>query len=451
MSDSMKSEFSPQPSPEAPAANLLIAGENVVSEAVNKQPVKNRRHINKRLALAIVGLAAAPLIVSCGWGNIPNPFSRSQEVSPMPKVISLGSSVETDPTNSYETIKLVFPKGTIDGRSPLIPKGDTLSVSLKLKSNMGIGIGQCNLSLSDLFGIKDHKFSMAISPTNQDAEQNITSAVATFKSSAKFSMRDSDQKVINKTGLSCVRESNGVSANLSLPNEQVIYTDGYGSHSINPAERFAYGKVGLGINRGNIAPGRFALAAENIRVQNGKGRLVATANRIDLIPPRTPAVSSTAQPDRTVSTETPAKTPVPTKQQETTQIPIKPPSPTIQATKAPTPKPKEETNKWTGREWVPNETVPVREWWDDMVAKGYISIDDTAQKYAGIEINNFLARANLVPKPVEYWKKGYGGLGSCKDKLDALVRQGQGHINITFDAYKQIPGGVECAIFTKDK
>lgn len=460
MSDSMGSEFSPQLSPEAPAANFLGAGEVVVSEAVNKQPVKNRRQINKRLALAIAGLTAAPLIVSCGWGNIPNPFSRSQEASPTPQVILLRSSVETDPANpSGETIKFVFPERTIDGKSPLIPKRDSLSVSFKLKSDTGIGIGRCSLSLPDLFGIKNHRFNMEISPTNKDATESIASSLSKFESSAKFRVSDADQKIINTTTLSCVRESNGTLVNLSLPNEHVSYTDKDGSHSINPAERFTSGKVGLGINRGNIAPGHFALTAENITIKNGKGRLVATANRVDLITPRTPAVSGTAQPTRIIPTETrtliptetPTRTPIPTRQQEATQMPVKTPSPTIQITKAPTPKPKEE-NKWVDRKWQPNETVSVREWWDDMVAKGYISIDATAQKFAGGEISNFLEVANLVPNPVKY---GYGGgpgfISNCNLKLDELVAQGQGYIKITSDAYAQIPGGVKCQIFTKDK
>jgi len=482
MSDAMRSEFSPQQRPEVPAANLLAAGEIVVSEADNNLTVKNRMRINKKLALALVGFTA-PFIASCGWGNIPNPFSRSHEASPTPvvvpikdlptsatfapkatptleptptptptpkpKVISIGSSVETDPANlsAGEMIKILLPEGIVNGKSPLIPEGDALSVSFKLKSEIGIGISQCSLSLQDLFGIKDHKFDMRINPTNEDAIQNIASSLTTFQSSAKFSISDADKKIASRITLSCVRESRGLTVDLSFPNKQFRYSDKDGSHFVNPAERFASGKVGLRIKRGAIAPGRFALTAEDIKIQNSNGILVATANGFDIIPPRITVASGTPQPDRTIPTKTPTKVTV-----EPTPRPtvVKAPIPTIEATKIPAPKPKEEENKWT-REWPPNETVSVREWWDDMVAKGNISIDAIARQYAGEQINNFLATTNLVPNPVEYYKTGHGFLGTCRDKLDKLVRQGQGHIKVTSGAYAQIPGADECFVVTKDK
>lgn len=126
---------------------------------------------------------------------------------------------------------------------------------------------------------------------------------------------------------------------------------------------------------------------------------------------------------------------------------IIPPRPTIQLTETPSPMPR---SRWTGQ-WNPNVTVPAHEWWNDMVSQGHIKLDSLAQQYAGSEISNFLTTTNLVPNPVEYWRKGYGGLGSCRDKLDGLVRQGQGYINIEPDAYAQIPGGKECQIFANRK
>ena len=478
MNDAMTSEFSPRPNPEAPATNLLAAGDITAFNSFAKLSKDAMEAVKKFARPALITASAIPFALSVGCGNIPNPFSRSQEVSPtpvvtpikdlpkststpevtatatpivhateipptpkvdvqQPKVISIGSSVESDPASQSpgETIKFLFPEGIVNGKSPLIPEGDTLSVSFKLKSEVGIGISQCSLSLSDLFDIKNHKYNMGIYPTNEDATQNIASSLRAFQSSAKFSISDADKKIANKTTLNCVRVNNGVlGVNLSLPNESFTYTDKAGSHLINPAERFASGKVGLGIKRGNIAPGRFALKAEDIKIENSKGRLVATAN--------TPS-SNTAQPDRIVSTETPTRRP------DTTQVPIKPPNTNIKATETPTPKPEEE--KWT-LEWAPNETVSVREWWDDMASKGYINIDAIARQYAGEEIGSFLADTNLVPNPVKY---GYNGgpafINNCNVELDKLVAQGRGHIKITSDAYALIPGGVGCQIFTKDK
>lgn len=102
MSDSMGSEFSPQ-QPEAPAANLEASGEIVASNAVKNISGKNRSQISKKLAMALVGITA-PFIVSCGWGNIPNPFSRSQEVSLPPVVTPIGEGQKI-PTALPENVR----------------------------------------------------------------------------------------------------------------------------------------------------------------------------------------------------------------------------------------------------------------------------------------------------------------------------------------------------------
>lgn len=227
---------------------------------------------------------------------------------------------------------------------------------------------------------------------------------------------------------------------------------------INPAFKKIAGKVILGTPLAGLILSSGSVDNPNVPKPNIKeptpavsplpgGMPSATIEFTDSrIAPIVPA-SPTPTPEPTpASSPTPTIEPTP----RPTQV-VKPPTPTIEATKAPTPKPKEEENKWTGREWAPNQTVPVREWWDDMVAKGYISIDDIAQQNAGKQIDDFLKGANLVPNPVKYYLQGHGFINNCNLEFDKLVSQGQGHIKITSNAYAQIPGGVKCQIFTKGK
>ncbi|MEK7517611.1 MAG: hypothetical protein AAB583_03610, partial [Patescibacteria group bacterium] len=61
----------------------------------------------------------------------PTPESTLTVEIQQSKVISMGGSVETDPASPPgESIKLVFPEGIVDGELPLIPKGDTLNLSV---------------------------------------------------------------------------------------------------------------------------------------------------------------------------------------------------------------------------------------------------------------------------------------------------------------------------------
>lgn len=256
----------------------------------------------------------------------PTPTATPTETpTPKPKVISMGGSVETDPANpSVETIKLLFPEGIIDGKSPLIPQKDTLSVSVKFNSDSRIN--QLSLSLSDLLGMRNNKFSMGMSVANERDTVNITSDIGIFQRSAKFSISDADQEVINKITLSTVRHSNkDLVVILSLPNESFTYIDKDGSHLVNPAERFASGEVGIGIKRKD----RLALTVENINIANSKGKLVATANRFDITP----------QPTRTIPTETPTRSPTPTPTPEPKPAPEPTPTPTSTPIPTPTPEP----------------------------------------------------------------------------------------------------------------
>lgn len=470
MSESIGSELSPQQRPETRANNLSAAGDVVVSDAVKKLPEHKARQVKNNVSKWRMALAGAtvPFILSCGWVNNVNQFADERVPTPtirpketlvpaieiqQPKVISIKGSIEPDPASHLggKMIKLQFPEEIVSGKSPLIPHGDTLSISFTPKSEMPIE--QLNLSISRLLGIQDSNYTAGMYTTDQRSEIYVAEGVRVLERNAKITIRERDRKIINKIRFNYVRDHNGdMAVNLSLPNESFIYTDKYGNHFVNPAEMVVSGKVGIGIERrGKSAVNPIALTIENTKIRNNEGILVATANRFDLTPPeRITAARSTLQPDRTIPTKTSTWTPVPTMPSKATQEPVKSPSPTIEPTKTPTSKIKEEENKWT-RTWAPNETVSVREWWVDMVIKGYINIDAIAQQYGGKEIENFLASANLVPNPVKYYEKGYGFLGTCKEKLNQLVSLGQGHITIKPDAYSQIPGADDCFVVTNKK
>jgi len=113
---------------------------------------------------------------------------------------------------------------------------------------------------------------------------------------------------------------------------------------VNPAERFASGKVGIGINR----KGKPALTVENIMIANSKGRLVAIADRFDItMPPPTP----TRPPEPTpIPMPEPTRTPMPT----LTPTPHPTPAPVPTPSPSPTPAEKPKTYMKPGdkRIWV---------------------------------------------------------------------------------------------------
>lgn len=110
----------------------------------------------------------------------------------------------------------------------------------------------------------------------------------------------------------------------------------------------------------------------------------------------------------------------------------------------------EEENRWT-KEWAADEQVPLSDWWNDMVAKGWISVDSVAQQYAGDQLNSFVNGTNLVPNSVEYYKQGHPFVGNCATQLQELIAKGQGHISVDPRVYDTIPGGTNCQIFSKNQ
>ncbi|MDO8658042.1 MAG: hypothetical protein Q7K55_04830 [Candidatus Levybacteria bacterium] len=419
-----------------------------------KQVVGNVRNneATKKVALASTG-GLIFFSTACGIGRPPeitptppawpSPTAASQagELSPkQPLNISIGSRVERNPSNSsIEIIKFQFPEGIIDGNSPLISTGDTLSVAFNLKST-GIAIRSLNIALSDLLGINTTP-PISYSP-------NVLSGQGIFKpseyidsllNSAKrnnqiLNIDEAAKKVISKIQIGYNRSKDGnLRIDMSFPNEDFRFSDKNGTHSENPAKRFLSGKAGLGINRqgdtdkaAKIITANFPLKTEQFLVLN-KGKIVARANDLDIISPQKVNVESNATKSPTAI------------------------APTIVENKTTTPKNNKEASRWTEQKWTANQTVPLKEWWDDMVAKRYIKIDSVAQQYAGDIINNLRNNSNLVPNPVKYYEQHYGFVGNCRKSLEDLVQQGQGHIQVTPEAYSQIPGADNCDIFRNKK
>jgi len=105
---------------------------------------------------------------------------------------------------------------------------------------------------------------------------------------------------------------------------------------------------------------------------------------------------------------------------------------------------------WT-KEWEPDVTVTLRQWWDDMVARGYIVVDSLARQYGGDILEDRINTYDLVPNPVDYRNNGFFFIGSCQSKLDEIVTVGQGHITISSQAFALIPGGENCQMYGRHK
>ncbi|MFH1602269.1 MAG: hypothetical protein ABIB61_04940 [Candidatus Shapirobacteria bacterium] len=106
-------------------------------------------------------------------------------------------------------------------------------------------------------------------------------------------------------------------------------------------------------------------------------------------------------------------------------------------------------DKWVKKEWQPNETASLRDWWNDMVSQGLIRLDDLAQRYGGAEIEELLSKAELVPNPHEYFETKKAQVGNCVQELRRQEGKGQGHVYIDPKVFDLIPGGAQCDIYYK--
>jgi hypothetical protein len=167
--------------------------------------------------------------------------------------------------------------------------------------------------------------------------------------------------------------------------------------------------------------------------------LLASACRaLDRVPP------STETPLSSRATPTPSKS---TKEASPVSTRL---SPKVESGSTTPPEPLKEASRWI-REWPPDETIPLQEWWNDMVSQRHIRIDGIARYYAGKEIDALVDGAVLVPNPQNYQNPKNPLIGNCTTTLSQLVSRAQGHITVSPEAYRQLPGANNCQVFGKTK
>lgn len=348
-----------------------------------------------------------------------------------PKKISAGGRIDIDPSNpSIEKLRFHFPEDVAEGDSPLIPKGDYLSVSFNLKSDSPIT--DLNISTSELFGITTANVSFLEDTSTIGAIDTsyLTDTLLQMTEHNKDTLiiDDKSRDIMNKIEVryGILPDEDFLRMVLILPNEDFTFTDKEGGHIENPAKRFLSGELGVGIKRrgdikpGTVIAGTIGLVAEDVNLYNASERktVAEVDHNIDFNSVRKIVIKSGSTEPETKESESGNQ---------------------------------REDSKWTSKEWEQNEKIPLTEWWNDMVSKGHIKVDSLAQQFAGDKIDDLVGSSHLVPNPHEYWSQGNPFIGDCKKSLDRLVRDSSGHISISSEAYSQIPGANNCQVFSNNK
>ncbi|MBP7875803.1 hypothetical protein KA012_02295 [Candidatus Woesebacteria bacterium] len=101
------------------------------------------------------------------------------------------------------------------------------------------------------------------------------------------------------------------------------------------------------------------------------------------------------------------------------------------------------SSEWGKEDWQPDEAIPIREWWNDMLSRGLIIVNPIAQSEVDKRLNNLV----MVPNPVNYRNNGVAYAGGCEPKFREAVAAGRGFLTISAEAYRSIPGGAACQLF----
>lgn len=399
----------------------------------------------------------------------PEPTCTLPQVEKEPKRITAFGYIETDPADpSLETARFVFPPGVVDGDSPLVPKRELVSVFFRLES--GTSIEEYAVEMNEILGTETEKVIVSGDASKFTSIETIADHLASLEALAvnqgnPLTFDDEARKVIGKIEIGHAHSQTGdpgINIRLLLPNEDLVFTDKRGSHLVNPAQSFFAGKVGLGIRRrGEVKPGTvlgpIPLVAKDGIISFSESQERVEVEDIDFnAKPLEIKIESREQGDRSeggsrVATKSEEGSQE-EKDSEDTPAVVAGPTPIVVRTERKKPgSDSGEESKWAKREYKPNETVSLKEWWDDMVANGHIRVDSVAQRYAGQQINDFLNQANLVPNPDAYYEKHLSFYGNCKTILSDLVTSGQGHITITSEAYNQVPGSEDCQVYSKSE
>ncbi len=425
--------------------------EAYVNQLVTEKPHRMRKATALRLTAALAG---AFFLGACGGAAKPEATSVPQQPvaaaaeaakptaqaseTEKKQAVTLGGSVEANPTNpSAETVRLTLSDGLVNGEKPLIPLQDTLELSFTLKSENPID--KVSISLPEMLGMSDMPFTtdMAIGDTSSamDVQQAVNAFVAeAMTRDPNFSLPPHDAKLLGLLGITCVRTADGnLLVEMTAPNRDIFYDSNSGRQRINLAQQIASGTWGLGV-AGEKGPAGVK-GAHNISVGNMAGADIARPADVTFTHRTTLHPGATAE-----------AVPVPagTRPQET--------SPASTVTPEDGGNDDIEKSKWITTEWADNQEIPLKEWWDDMESKGYIVIDDMARQFAPdqvAKIYDMVNNSNLIPKPVKYYEKGHAYISPCVDELQKLVNQGEGHVQVSEEAFKLIPGK-GCDIFAKN-
>lgn len=455
----MENNSKPSIQPESqPRRNRLEAIEPIVDEQIASHRDMRRRTFLKAAAgfvlgegfLAACAAPARPRVVtkqvvataaSAPAATEPPAATATptEAETKKPQDILISGFVDTDPKNRLdETVKLYFPPKVVAGEQSLIPEGDRLVLNFDLKSSTTIK--DLNISLTDLLDIKTAKYTTGMTPSDDVKGLDIAGGISALvknvhKDDPSFEISESGQQVLDEVEVkSMYNKEGGLTMAIMLPNKQFTYKDKFGTHLINPFERFIKGDVGFGIRRRGDDPsqalvGDIPLQAKNILMWNGKGSVVATANDFDINTPLHYVVNSgdsTSQAGSTTGNETVAP-------QENGQ----------------------KKSIWEDEtQWAEDHEEPTQKWWDE-VGKNFIKFDSFAAGRKEVaDFLDMIRTTHIVARRKQnYYQKGYISKGNCRAILDdirGLAANSFGHVTFDDRVYDFVPGD-DCTIWSNDK
>lgn len=493
------------PEEEEPPQESDLVGEQIASAVKELMPKLSRllgpgrKKVGKRLieAATASGMGAVmSLVVACGRGTpaaTPTPVKppltqippEQQPTAPptIPTImvdtesikdkeepvvtkdklptVQLGGVIETIDERS-DRMRLFLPETVTGGENPLVPKGETAMVVLELGNDDNIAsvIGTDLLGLPRRGAYRGGNLSIPeegqlVSMTGKEMLENLINGWRANKMEIP-QFNPTALEIIGKFRIALFRSKGGeVTIALNIPNQPYSYTDSQGTHLIDPLT-----SIILEFSKKLASANPPSLTGKGYIDVPGKGR-VAEIDEFTLAPPRVINVKSDHRDKSEIT--------VVVKDSEGGSLTGPSENKKVIEVKSGLTKPEEsvepgkraeqrqrKTNdpleeKWTNKEWAPDEEVSVAEWWEDMVNRGLIKIDSLARQYAGAEIDRLVSGSKLVPNPQEYYKKGHPFIGNCVSTLKELAASSQGHIIIDPQVYQFIPGGEECQLYASGK
>lgn len=396
---------------------------------------KQRRNFFKLSLAGVFGAAlGGKFLDSCAQPDPNNESAKipeNQPKTPSPTEIkeqlpelSVSGFIESNfEKSNNEIVKFVFSDGFTNLEKPIFEKGDVVEIRFNLDSQLSPK--SLFASASNMFGINipvSESKEIDDSPGNGFSLLEFAKLLPQHAQSfgKKLEIGELSLETIDKIKFVFGTNNDDLIIRIVLPNTPYTYTDETGNHEINPLQRFLNGEMGIEMKREDSSvnpPEEPVIISKFVVYSNKQEKIVyqqKPENLIELQPPRKITIQSSGGIDKTEATDL-----------------------SVQS----------EESRWT-KEWNQNETISIRDWWNDMIEKGYIRIDSTAQKFAGDKISAMLDNI-LVPNPHEYYKSGKPFIGGCVSTLNELISTSQGHISISSEALSQIPGGSACQIFVK--